>query len=77
MIALPDFGALDFLKLDLEGYEADALEGCIEQLKRYRPVVLIEEKNLPHKELDYAARKLLVGIGYAEVARSGRDVVFA
>lgn len=77
MITLPDFGALDFLKLDLEGYEAEALEGCIEQLKRYRPVVLIEEKNLPHKDLDFAARRLLEGLEYREVARSGRDVVFA
>ena len=41
------------------------------------PVVLIEEKNLPHKELDYAARKLLEGLGFREVAASGRDVVFA
>jgi Methyltransferase FkbM domain len=77
MIALPDFGALDFLKLDLEGYETDALEGCVDQLKRYRPVVLIEEKNLPHKALDYSARRLLESLDFREVARSGRDVVFA
>lgn len=77
MIQLPDFGALDFLKLDLEGYESDALMGCLSQLNRYRPVVLIEEKSLPHKPLTYAARKILEGMGYRQVATAGRDVVFA
>jgi hypothetical protein len=77
MIRLPDFGALDFLKLDLEGFEYEALVGCYSQLERYRPVVLIEEKDLPHKRLDYRARKLLEGMGYRQVAASGRDVVFA
>ena len=77
MIPLPDFGALDFLKLDIEGFEADVIEGAIDLIDRYRPVVLIEEKNLPHKPLDYKARRLLEMLDFREVARSGRDVVFA
>lgn len=77
VIPLPDFGALDFLKLDLEGFEAEAIEGAADLLLKYRPIVLIEEKHLPHKPLDYSARRLLELMDFREVARSGRDVVFA
>lgn len=77
VMPLPDVGALDFLKLDIEGFEADVIEGAAEQIQRYRPVVLIEEKALPHKPLDYSARRLLELMDFREVGRSGRDVVFA
>lgn len=73
---MPDFGALDFVKLDIEGFEFDALFGMVEQLDFYRPIVLIEEKDLPHKKQDYAARKLLEQIGYKQLAAIGRDVIF-
>lgn len=77
VIPLPDLGALDFLKLDIEGFEAEVVEGAMDLIDRYRPVVLIEEKHLPHKPLDYKARRLLEIMDYREVARSGRDVIFA
>lgn len=73
---LPDFGALDFVKLDIEGFEFHALIGMYEQLKKYNPIVIIEEKDLPHHKQDYSARKLLLGLGYKELAKSGRDVIF-
>jgi FkbM family methyltransferase len=73
---LPDYGALDFVKLDLEGYEEKALIGMLSQLQKYRPVVLIEEKDLPHQPLNYSARLLLQNLGYKELATSGRDVIF-
>lgn len=73
---LPDFGALSFVKLDIEGFEYEALQGMSGQLVKYRPVVLIEEKELPHKPLTYDARKLLETLGYKELAKIGRDVIF-
>jgi hypothetical protein len=73
---LPDFGALDFVKLDIEGYEYQAIEGMSHQLIKYRPIVIIEEKELPHKPLNYDARRFLTTIGYKELARSGKDVIF-
>lgn len=73
---LPDFGALDFVKLDIEGFEFNALYGMVDQLRKYKPIVLIEEKDLPHKVCDYEARKLLESIGYKELAKIGRDVIF-
>lgn len=75
-IPLPDYGALDFLKLDVEGHEADVLKASESILKRYKPVVLIEEKALPHKPLTYDARQVLEGLGFRELARIRRDVIF-
>lgn len=73
---LPDFGALDFVKLDIEGFEVFALTGMYEQLEKYKPIVLIEEKELPHKPLNYDARKVLESLGYKELAKIGKDVIF-
>jgi FkbM family methyltransferase len=73
---LPDFGALDFVKLDIEGYEYQAIEGMSHQLIKYRPIVIIEEKELPHKPLNYDARRFLTTIGYKELAKIGKDVIF-
>ena len=42
-----DLEGLDFIKLDLEGYELRALHGARETLSRFRPFVLFEDK--PHK----------------------------
>ena len=73
---MPDFGALDFVKLDIEGFEHYALVGMREQLIKYKPIVLIEEKALPHKPLNYDARVMLENLGYKELAKIGRDVIF-
>lgn len=36
------FDRLDYLKLDLEGYELRALHGAEQQLRRHRPIVVVE-----------------------------------
>ena len=77
VMPMPDFGALDFLKLDVEGFEHNAIAGMIDQIKRYRPVIVIEEKNLPHKVLQYEARNILESIGYKEVGQAHKDIIFA
>lgn len=65
-----------YLKLDVEGYEWFALDGARSLLARDKPVVQIEEKPLSHKYASPTARSLLEGMGYQEVARAGRDVIF-
>ena len=35
---------LDFLKVDCEGYELFVLQGAEQMLRRYRPVVIVEQK---------------------------------
>lgn len=71
-----DLKEVDFLKLDVEGYELPALEGARATIARCRPVVFVESKprmSRLHGIADHAALALLKGIGYREVGRAGSD----
>lgn len=65
---------LDFMKLDLEGYEYRALQGARQTLVRCRPWVLIEEK--PHKSGIYDeagdAGRYLMTLGAELACRLGK-----
>lgn len=65
-----------YLKLDVEGHEGQVLAGAENLLRRCRPVVQIEEKELGHSYPGETGREVLERLGYREVDRSGRDVVF-
>lgn len=70
--------APDLIQLDIEGGELAALQGAVETLTQHKPVVVIEEKPLPHITTDYLApRRYLESLGYCEVAAVHRDVIFA
>jgi FkbM family methyltransferase len=61
-----DFAALDFLKIDCEGYEYFILQGGEETIRRTKPVIIVEQK--PKKGSKYgltdtAAVDLLRGWG--------------
>lgn len=71
---------LDFLKLDLEGYEPFALAGSIETLERCRPVVMIEVKRFdpPRFGLDVeSGARFLLARGYKEAARVKNDRIYS
>jgi FkbM family methyltransferase len=71
---------LDFLQLDVEGYEWHALRGAVETIHRCHPLIQVELRGFAEKygQTDLAVRGLLVILGYAEVSRqAGADVVFA
>lgn len=67
---------LDFLKLDLEGFELFALRGAQRALLRDRPIVLLEDKPrmahrfglAPHSARDYA-----LGLGMKVIGNVGAD----
>ena len=67
----------DLIQLDVEGAEAAVVRGGLATIKRFKPVIVIEEKRLPHVVGDYReARKLLETFGYKQVAKLHKDVVF-
>jgi FkbM family methyltransferase len=70
-LGLPD---LAFLKLDLEGYESRALGGAVEALRRFRPLVMFEDKQTTGGRAYHpgGAHDLLRSLGARLVARIGR-----
>ena len=70
--------AVDFLCLDVEGHELEALHGFEKTIERYRPVIMLEEKPLPHmKRPASAAREWLGKFGYTIAARVNRDIILS
>lgn len=69
----------DYLCLDVEGYELPALMGAEDTIRRFRPVIQIEDKGLSekygHRQGD--AEKWLARFGYEVRHRIHRDVICA
>ena len=75
-----DLNDLDFLQLDVEGYEWHALVGAVDTIERCHPVIQVELRNFTDRygQTDAEVRQILKGFGYREVSRQqGSDVVFA
>lgn len=74
-----NFQDLDFIKLDLEGYESQALIGAMETLKRCKPVIVFEDKGLSVRNFNIpedASRNLLTSLGAVEFAKCGINRVW-
>lgn len=72
------FQDLDFLMLDIEGYEQPALEGAVQTLARCRPVIAVELKGLgaPHGWPDAMTHDWLRAHGYQQAVTIGRDYIY-
>lgn len=72
---LPSCG---MIYLDIEGYEAHAILGASETIKRCKPVIAIENKGLssPYGYSPKGVEQIILDMGYKVVARPHRDVVF-
>lgn len=71
--------ACDFLCLDIEGAEPMALHGAVETIRKFRPVVMMEEKGLSEKYYGIAKgaaeRWLIREFGYRIATKVRKDVI--
>lgn len=80
MMPLDDFGIvdLDFLKLDVEGYELPALKGGEETIMEWRPAIMVEQnglcENYGYTHIDLHG--WLLRRGYVRVQSWGVDVLY-
>ena len=68
----------DFIQLDVEGSEHDALLGAIDTIELTHPVITLELKGLGERYgyTDQDTINLLASLGYTIVGRVNRDVIF-
>lgn len=71
---------LDFIKLDIEGYEYFAIDGGIETIKKYKPVITLENWSNHNSGIDINFTKKtfkdLINIGYNLINIDGPDFLF-
>ena len=78
-ITLSGLTSLDFLKLDIEGYEEKALKGGADLIEKFNPVIQIEHKTRINERNGgdpIGDLKYLESIGYKKQAEFGCDWVF-
>lgn len=79
VVTLDSFGfeAVDLIKLDVEGFEPDAILGAEQTMRRCMPVVIAEEKLKPGN-FDHVKRasELLLGFGYSKGELVGADRIY-
>lgn len=70
--------ALDFLKLDLEGYEYFGLKGAENSIRKFKPVILVEDKGLGLKYgiPKNGVRNFLQSLGYVHILRMKPDHLY-
>jgi len=66
---LPRFG---LLKIDCERFELEVLNGGIETILKYKPIVVVEQ----HPDTEYCAGKFLKEYGAKEITNVRKDYIF-
>ena len=73
-----NFQDIDFIKMDCEGYEPYILRGAKNTIKKFKPVILMEDKNLSKKyygEEGNLAVEILLAWGYTMEVSWPKDCV--
>jgi len=74
-----EFDAVDYIKIDCEGYELSILQGAEQTIKHHQPVIVVEQKL--HKdtgiteETQYGSVELLKSWGMVQLANVRNDCI--
>jgi FkbM family methyltransferase len=68
-----EFKNVDFIKIDVEGYETFIIQGAIDTIKKYKPVILYERKghSLRYNQEKNSVFDILKNYGYRELENVG------
>ena len=66
---LPKFG---LLKIDCERHELQVLQGAVETITKYKPIIVCEQ----HKDTEYCAGNFLKELGAKEITNVRKDYIF-
>ena len=76
-----DLTACDLICLDVEGAELDALKGGEQTIKKFKPLIVLEDKPLPHMGIFGRGvgdpGKWLAQFGYKRIAKHRWDSVYS
>lgn len=50
-----EFDRIDYVKIDVEGFETELVQGAEETFKMHKPIIMLEQK--PHQEFDKAGTR--------------------
>ena len=72
---------VNLIKIDVDGMEEEVLKGAVETLKKYQPVIVIEELIMSNGQPNHGGVKFLSELGYEEVfkiesQKTHRDYIF-
>lgn len=72
-----NFTSCDFIKIDCEGYEPHIIQGAEATIKKFCPVILMEDKGLSanYGLKENAAESLLVSWGYKKLISFKKDCI--
>jgi len=79
LLKIDDFKleACDLILLDVEGSELMALEGAKNTIKEFNPVIVVEQKQLPHMKYKIAKLDQYIGtLGYRKIEKYHNDAVY-
>ena len=67
-----DLVDIDFIKIDVEGYESEVLEGARDTIRTYKPMIQVEANSDRHRDVDL----FLKNEGYAIYQKIHEDVFY-